>query len=477
MSVLERLQAIWPWLIAVGSLLLTAIAAGHAVLHKRDVRAAIGWAGLIVLSPFVGAALYYLFGINRIRRRASALAVRRREREIDEERPEIAERFGPGIDRLRRAVGQVTGARLLPGNDVEVFVDGDAAYPAILEAIGQARRSVLLETYIFDDDQVGKLFVDALAAAVERGVEVRVLVDGVGMRYSDNPITRLLEDRGVRCALFLPSRIPFLKPYMNLRNHRKLLIVDGSVGFTGGMNVRADHMLSTDPPTPTRDVHFRLRGPIVERMFEAANEDWLFTTQEKLEGPAWEIDRSPVGDVLARGIPDGPDEQLDVARWTLLSALGAAERRVRIATPYFIPDRVIVAALRLAVLRGVEVQILVPERSNLHFVQWAMTAQLRHVVEHGCDVWLMPAPFDHTKLMIVDDAWSLIGSANWDERSLRLNFEYNVECYSEPLAGELNSILDTRLAGARKLTVDALAERSLPIRLRDGLSRLFAPYL
>jgi cardiolipin synthase len=264
---------------------------------------------------------------------------------------------------------------------------------------------------------------------------------------------------------------------MNMRNHRKVLVADGRFGFTGGLNIRMGHCLEGKSRAPVRDIHFRVEGPVVTQIQEIFADDWLFTTGEFLRGPAWfpELDRT--GQVLARAISDGPDEDLDKLRWTLLGGLAVARSSVVIQTPYFLPDAAIISALNVAALRGVRVEIILPAQSNLPFVDWASRAHWWQVLEHGCQIWLTPRPFDHSKLMIVDEAWTLLGSANWDPRSLRLNFELNVECYDPALAERLAAVLKQRLAQARQVTLEDVDSRSLPMRLRDGVARLLTPYL
>jgi cardiolipin synthase len=335
---------------------------------------------------------------------------------------------------------------------------------------------VTLCTYIFDLGEAGDAFVAALARAHQRGAKVRVLVDAVGVRYRWPPIHRRLRQAGVSTELFLPRLTPAWLPFVNLRNHRKVLVVDGSVGFTGGMNIR-DDFLPAPGRAPFMDLHARLEGPVVEHLQSAFAEDWLFTTGEPLEGAAFFPPLHATGDVLARGVPDGPDEDFEAVRWLLLGALATARERVRIVTPYFLPDATLVSALDVAVMRGVQVDVVLPERGNLPVVQWAQTAQLWQVIERGCRVWVTPPPFDHTKLMVVDGVWSLLGSANWDPRSLRLNFELEVECFHADLAARLEALATERIARARRVTLAQVDARSLPVKLRDGAARLFSPYL
>jgi len=358
-----------------------------------------------------------------------------------------------------------------------MLVNGDAAFPAMLAAIQQAKRSITLATYIFDHDEAGLAFAGALGEAVRRGVEVRVLVDAAGTRYSWPPITGALKREGIPYARFLPTFAPWRLLSMNLRNHRKILVVDGRIGFTGGMNIRVGNCLEKRPSHPVRDLHFRIEGPVVAHLQEVFADDWLFTTGEALRGDVWFPALEACGSVLARGIADGPDEDFEKLRWTILPALAAAKRSLRIATPYLLPDATIIAALNLAAMRGVQVDILLPSKSNLPFVQWASSAHWWQLLERGCRIWLSPPPFDHSKVLLVDDAWALVGSANWDPRSLRLNFEFNVECYDPKLARTLAEWFEGVRQQSRQTTLAEADSRSLPVRVRDGIARLFTPFL
>lgn len=461
------------------------IAVVHALLFKSEVRAAIGWVGLILLVPLVGSILYYLIGINRIRRRAVALRRAAEEEEHDRwpggslipgDIVSLLDADDEAVE-LAHLVGNVTSRTLLSGNRIEPLVNGDEAYPAMLDAIAKAEKTIVLLTYIFDNDGAGTLFLDALKAAHERGVEVRVLIDHVGSRYSRPPVSRLLRRSGVRVATFLPT-FSARVPSFNLRNHRKVMVVDGSIGFAGGMNIRQDFVLANAPKHPGMDLHFRVEGPVVAHLRDAFAEDWEFTTGESLHGDLWEPELEPIGKAIARGILDGPDDDLDVLNFTLLGAIACATRSIRIVTPYFLPDAPLAYALNTAALSGLDVDIVIPEEGNLKLVTWAMWGQIDQVLGKGCRVWLTPkTPFDHTKLMVVDDYWVLFGSTNWDPRSLRLNFEFNVECYDRDLAKRMSDLVKGRIDQARLLKKKEVDSRKLPLRLRDGAARLLTPYL
>jgi cardiolipin synthase len=472
-------------LLAAVTVTAASLAAGHAILFRRDARSTTIWVGLIWLVPLVGALLYVMLGVNRIQRKAKR--VRHGGAELPEEAVAPREPLETGeytwvqphLLAHVRMLNRLAHHPVTAGNRVDLLDGGELAFPAMLEAIAGARQSVSMTSYIFDSDRSGRQFLEALSKAVERGVQVRVLIDGVGARYSRPTMLRLLSRAGVPCAAFIRPLAPFRFTYMNMRSHRKILVVDGELGFTGGMNIREGCVPSLDPPPghPIRDVHARIKGPVVAHLQQTFVEDWAFAHGEQLEGELWFPPLEPDGEVLARGIRAGPDEDLDKLRMTLLSALGVAQQRVRIITPYFIPDGSLITALNLAASHGAQVDIVLPEKGNLSMVQWASTATLWQVLEHGCRIWVTPGPFDHTKLMTVDGAWSLLGSCNWDPRSLRLNFEFNVECYDQQLASEVEAVFEERRARARPLTLKEVDGRSIPVRLRDGVARMFSPYL
>ena len=480
---MTTLQTAWPYIAAELAFLLSLIVSSHILLHKREVRAAIGWIGLAWLAPVVGSILYLVFGINRIKRRGSEIHASMDRIPIPTRLPPtLAPQRPPApidesLQPLARAVDRLTQNELVAGNRIEPLRNGDAAYPAMLDAIRGAHTSVALATYIFDMDRVGMEFVEELGAAVRRGVQVRVLIDGVGAAYSKPRAPGTLRDRGVRVAQFGGRMVPWRMPYVNLRNHRKILVVDGTIGFTGGMNIRESGCLKLDTPFPTRDLHFKLEGPVVSQLVTAFAQDWTHTTGEHLDGDLWCPPVTAVGASIARGVSDGPDDDFEKLSWTILAGLRAAKRHVRIVTPYFLPDQALLTALNAVTLAGVRLDIVLPETSNLRIVGWAMRARLAQVMEYGARIWLSPAPFDHTKLMLVDDGWALFGSGNWDPRSLRLNFEFNVECYDPDLVAILDAIVTETIEDARPLSRDELDGRSLPVKLRDGAAWLFSPYL
>jgi cardiolipin synthase len=451
----------------------------HAVLHKRDHRSAVMWVAFIWFSLFLGAILYIIFGVNRVRRRAAKLKVDGDGRQVmkrglfDPEFTVGCFEFPENLSKLRTLGDTVTGRPLIGGNSVQLLENGDAAFPAILDSIRSAERTISLSSYIFDHDAAGEQFV----AAKERGVEIRVLVDDVGARYSRPPINWTLSRQGIPNARFLPQ-VWFLRfAAMNLRSHRKILVVDGRVAFVGGMNIRHGNCLSENPQSPIRNVHFQVCGPVVEQLQRSFVADWEFCTGEELIGEDWFPQLKPSGNVAARVITDGPDTDIDRLTWMLLGAMSCAQESLWIVTPYFLPNQPLIASITTAGLRGVKVNIVLPANNNLKIIHAASRAAWWQLLERGCRIWLTEGAFDHSKIMIVDNVWSLVGSANWDARSLRLNFEINLESYDTMLAAELLDCIEQKLEYAHEVTLEEVNQRKVDRRVIDGAARLFNPFL
>ena len=481
MAWLEQISRFWPHLVAGFTLLAALFASIHALLHKRDSRAVTLWLGFIWFLPLFGSVFYLAFGVNRIRRRALSLRVQSGVTSpIPKNLGEPEHEGAAHLKMLAKVVSRVTVFPLTSHNHIQPLVNGDEAFPAMLAAIESAQKTISLSTYIFDNDPTGKQFVAALGRAVARGVAVRVLIDSAGARYSWPTIIHQLRHAGVTTARFLPSSLlaPWRVMTINLRNHRKVLAVDGQIAFTGGINIRHGNVLAARPRNPVQDLQFRVEGPAVAQLQAAFANDWAFTTKEVLKDKTWFPEpRISSHGVIARVITDGPDADFEKLRLTLLAALAEAQTSVQILTPYFLPDPALVSALNLAALRGVRVDIILPVKNNLPLVHWASRAMWWQVLERGCHLWLTPPPFDHSKLMVVDNHWVLLGSANWDARSLRLNFELNVECYGRDFANEMELLVQRKLRRAHEVTLVEADGRSLPAKLRDATARLFSPFL
>jgi len=471
------------WFLLIGTAVLSLLSAGHALLWKRDPRSALGWSLVSLALPVAGPLLYWSMGINRISRRARRwqesgrrLAGTDSFQSFPQERPLLP--LPPEcshLTELRSLADRVVASPLTAGNSLVPLHNGDHAYPAMLEAIAAARHSIHLSTYIFDGDATGRMFIDALRAASRRGVEVRVIVDGMGEKYSFPTARRLLRGSGVEVVRFLPMR---QGGRLNLRNHRKILVVDGKTGFTGGMNIGGRHMVEQpETSAPVVDLHFLVQGPVVADLQRVFLEDWFFVTGRLLDDENYFPCLEPMGSALARTIGDGPDKEFRKLHWILMGALSCAAGRVRIMTPYFIPDRALISAMATTAMRGIEVSLVLPACNNLPYVHWASRSYLWELLQCGIRIYYQPPPFVHSKLFLVDGHWSLVGSANLDPRSLRLNFELNMEVYDRELTARLEGHFAEVLSRAREITLEEMDGRPLPEKLRDGAAKLLSPYL
>ena len=472
------------WIIWLPLFAAAILSAGHALLYKRDPRSALGWIVVCLAFPWIGFCLYWLLGVNRIRTRARGWQVSGRGIEWIRTRsgsevksPDQIPSFpASNLSVLLNLSDAITRRPLLSGNHLEPFLTASETFSAMLKAIQKARKSIYLSTYIFGTDEIGRQFIDELKKAAERGVDVRVLVDALGEYYSLPTTKRLFRGSKVRFARFLPPFSSFVPAHLHLRNHRKILVVDGETGFAGGMNIGKSFLSSHLDSQEASDLHFRVRGPVIGQIQDAFMEDWQFVTQEPVPEPFYP---PPVegGEAFCRGISAGPNEDFEMLRWLLDGCLNSASQRVRIMTPYFIPSRDLIASINSAVLRGVKVEIILPSKNNLPYVHWASRAMLWELLEYGTKIYYRPPPFSHSKLLLVDNFFALIGSANLDTRSLRLNFEFILEAFDPQLVKSLVDHFNSVLRVSRQVTLAEVDNRPIPIKMRDSFFKLFSPYL
>lgn len=477
-------MALFNWIFVIFHVSLALISAGHALLFKRDPRAALGWIAVSFALPVAGPVLYFLFGVNRVRTRARKLSISppfqvavdgHRKRTKHGTAP-LAALVPPRFIEIARMGDAVTEMPLVGGNRISPLHNGEAAYPRMLSAIEDAASHVYMTTYIFETNAMGRRFIKVLSDARRRGVDVRVIIDGIGDFYSRPRASALLSESGVKVVRFLPPTLLPPAVHINLRNHRKLLIADGHTAFIGGMNIGDRHLADVrSNPKRVVDAHFLLKGPIVRQIEGVFIEDWRFSTGEILNPPPAE----PVaaGDTICRTIVDGPSEELDRLEMMLVCEASIARRRLWIMTPYFLPSSELITVMKAAALRGVDVRVVLPEKNNLPYVHWAMRHLLGDLIKRRIRIFYQPPPFVHTKLVIVDRHFSQIGSANIDPRSLHLNFELSMEVYDREVNRTLTDHFQSRMAESREISLADMENRPFPLKIWDAVSWLFSPYL
>ncbi|NNC36620.1 MAG: hypothetical protein EX271_04495 [Acidimicrobiales bacterium] len=463
-SIFVPLQTILP----IAYVLLALIVTVHVLQFKSDPRASLLWIALVWFAPLLGAIFYFMFGINRISRRAQRLGV------SEDATPSDCTNCIEDFDNDKYWQGfchlgcKVTGTSQVDGNTIDILEGIDHIHNEFIDAINAAEQSIFLTTFIFKHDDLGKRVVAALVDAKARGVEVFISLDGFGNILARSWSFHEMKKRGLNVHRFLHSYWPWRMPYLNLRNHRKLLIVDEKIAFTGSMNVGRVGNLET---------HFKLQGPIIETMCAAFLENWAMSTKSKRPVLTGCDAQTQTGEIIARGVMSGPAYTFQRTRTMISGALNAASKSVRIVSPYFVPDKAMLSDIRLAALRGVNVELVLPKKSNHRITDWATKRQLQTLLSTGCNIYLRDDSFDHSKLMTVDDRWVLIGSSNWDSRSLRLNFEFDIECVSEIFAMSVNAVFERKRKASKLLSYADYQKRNRFVVLRDSTARLLLPYL
>ncbi|WP_439622824.1 cardiolipin synthase [Gemmata sp.] len=451
---------------------------------KRETMSAIAWSLTVLLVPFLGALLFFLFGSQYIerplRRKQSKRSAYQR---LDHGGEGHAATGAPGAgvperwDTLARLGHHGDGFPVTGGNAVALYHDGHPAYDAMLAAIKAAERHVHLQTFIFANDATGHRFMDALCDCARRKVEVRFLYDSIGSYNISSRLLRQLADAGGRAAAFLPMLGPMHRLRVNLRNHRKILVVDGRVAFAGGLNV-GDEYLGRDPALgPWRDTHLRLEGPAVHGLQRVFLEDWFFATEEAPHGARYFPRPAAPGTSLVQVVHSGPDSAYKAIRETYFAGILNARKRVWIASPYFVPDAGILDAMVLAARSGVDVRYLGLFRPDKWIPFLAARFYWADLLAAGVKVYQYTPGMMHAKYVLVDGEWASVGSANADNRSLLLNFEANCQFFDPAVVAELEGAYLRDLEASVRLDPAVYAARPLVGRLAENAARLFSPIL
>ncbi|MHB8419232.1 MAG: cardiolipin synthase [Myxococcales bacterium] len=440
--------------------------------RRREPAVTLAWLLGLLLLPGVGVILFWVFGRGTVRRSARPRQRLLEGRRAAEPDPQGLLGVGEALRPLASAAWRAGMAAMTGGNRVDVLVNAGEAYPAKLAAIDAARARIDAAYYVFRADATGKRFRDALAAAARRGVEVRLLLDAVGTAGSFG-FFRPLRQAGAQVRSFLPLS-PLRAWTLNLRNHRKILAVDGEVGFTGGLNI-GDEYVGASRVGSWRDTHLRLQGPAAADLEAVFSDDWAYTTKE----PPRELPpRSPgPGKSAVQILPSGPEDRGQGIYQVYFAAFATARRTLDLTTPYFIPDQAIAVALVSAALRGVRVRLLVPGKNNQRMADLAGRSYFDELLEAGVEIFLYSPGMIHAKTLVVDGEWASVGTANMDVRSFRLNFEVNALLYGGPEVERLAEIFERDIQAGRRLDPEAFRGRSLLTRAAEGGARLLSPIL
>lgn len=443
------------------------------VLQKREPAATLGWLVSLAALPYIGFLVYYVFGPQKITRHRA----RRARHHVSLPRP--AATADSEAAELRTLAEAITGIEPASAREVRLLVDGGSKYPALLEAIAQARDHVHAEYYIYMPDQAGTALRDALVERARAGVKVRLLLDAMGASKCSRGFFAPLIEAGGELAWFHPVRLWkfWNRPWLNLRTHRKIVVIDGRVGFTGGMNI-TDEQDERIRPDAYRDLHLRLEGDAVRALQQVFVEDWAYATRTRdFIGEVVRAMPPPeAGPIATQVLTSGPDSSWEAIHRLHVGAIHAACRRAWLATPYFVPGEAAMMALTSAALSGLDVRLLVPKMSDSRLVTYCVRSYYDDLLAAGVKVYEYGPRMLHTKALLVDDDLAIIGSANFDHRSFRLNFEVSVLFNDAGIADQLGKLLEHELASAPRVR----NERDRPLlaaRLPEALARLMSPLL
>lgn len=458
------------------------IAACHAIMNTRTSQGAVAWAVALVSVPYLTLIPYLFLGRSRFagyvdeHRFNSDRARARTEADVNQSQLTVAaRRDAASLPELRRfvAVDRLMGRRFLVGNRIGLLENGQATFDAIFEAIEQARRYVLVQFFIVRDDPLGRELHRRLLERAAAGVKIYFLYDGIGSHGLARRYVESLRAGGVQIHEFSVRRVSN-RFQLNFRNHRKIVVTDGQMAFVGGHNVGVDYLGGNPRLSPWRDTHIRLEGPIVAQIQRTFSEDWYWVTQEL---PRLSMPEESPGDMICLTIASGPADHQETGSLFVAQAIQTAQRRIWLTSPYFVPDSAVQSALRLAVLRGVDVRVLVPCRPDHFMVYQASLFHTYEAVRAGVRIYRYQPGFLHQKVILIDDDVACVGSANLDNRSFRLNFELSVLTVSPVFAQQVEAMLQADFEQAVEVgRGDEGAVRLLP-RVVMHVARMFAPVL
>jgi cardiolipin synthase A/B len=456
-------------------------------VERRNPTVALAWVAVLLLFPYAGFILYLLFGRHIYSERRFRLKglddqrvrsrVRRQARALDEHRIEFSD---PAIERFRplmRLLLAEDRAVIWTRSRVEYEDRGEAHFIAMLEAIRSARQSIHAEYYIIRNDALGRRFIDALAEKARDGVTVRLVYDAVGCARAGRHLFRPLAAAGGRAVPFFPGLLGIINFRINFRNHRKILVVDGDVGFIGGYNIGLEY-LGEGHLGPWRDAHLRIEGDAVQSLQARFLMDWNYAAHESLgfEDGFFSEPRA-AGSVACQIASSGPDTPKMAIKEGFLKLIASAVRTIEITTPYFVPDDSVLDALRIAAVSGVLVRIMIPSKPDHLFVYWATLSYIGALLDAGVQAFTYDRGFLHAKTCVVDGEACSVGTANWDVRSFKLNFETNAFIYDRGVCDELRRAFERDLEHCTQMTSERYAARGRLVRVKESISRLLTPLL
>lgn len=447
------------------------------ILEKRRPSSTLAWILALVFLPYIGLLMYLVLGRRRLRHTRRSIRQRKAFRGT---LPGAASALEPREHALIQMAARFADEPVTAGNRVRILKDATEAYPALFDAIGHARAYILVEYYIVQVDSAGERLRHALIEAARRGVRVYFLFDSVGSWNIDDGWLAPMREAGCECCAFLPLHLTPIRLRWNFRNHRKLVVVDGRVGLTGGINIGEEYEGKNPDFGHWRDMHLEVHGPAVRSLERIFHDDWHLATGQVIERAGHFPDllaEGSMGRDLVQVLPSGPDREWETIHLQMFVAISTARTRCYVTTPYFVPDEPIRVALITAAMRGVDVRLLLPCKSDLPFVRYAGRSYVEELLRAGVRIFEYDAGVLHAKTMVVDTSYGTVGSANMDIRSFRLNFEVNVFVYGREFAERLERVFEEDCAVSTELELESFLRRPRREKVIESFARVCSPLL
>jgi len=470
--------------------ILTIVAVYHIVTSRRDPVGAVVWILFVIFFPVGGLMIYFLFGWTRFqykitKYRNSVKLIHQLTGHIhirqDKENIDNLINIYKKTVKSNTLLDSLNEFQPLFGNKIELLEAGDEAYPSMLKSIETARHNICIQSFIFADDNIGRDFAEILMQKARQGVETRILYDPIGSMKTNRAFWRKLRNAGVNAYSFGGLNLWKRKFRLNFRNHRKNMIIDGKIAFSGGLNIHDDnynkYCANNGGSRRIQDYHFRIEGPAVADFQAIFATDWIFVTGEKLAGLNFFPTLDQTGDNIIRVIDSNPTNPNKALSFTLMGAIMHADKRIEIITPYFYPEQEILSALKYAGISGVEVNIILPQINEHRIVGYAAKSLYRDLLECKINIFERRPPFIHSKSMIIDDEWAILGSANFDYISLRSNYELCFEVIGADIIQKLRRILEFEKNNSVKIRYSDVVNENKFTLLRNNICALFAPAL
>ena len=452
-------------------------------IERKEPTTTWAWLLVLIILPGIGFLLYLIFGQNLSRQkifREKKVIDERKSRELIEKfkKEKSANNISNEFIELINMNYNHSKSLYTTGNDIKVYIDGIEKFKQLIEDIRNAKNFIHIEYYIFKLDDLGKQIINELKKKVDEGLEVRLLVDGMGSKSLRNNHIRYIRDLGIKFHVFFPGRLPYINMRLNYRNHRKIAIIDGKFGYVGGFNVGNEYVNKGKQFKYWRDTHIRIQGEAVNELNKRFILDWDYASEGEIkDNKKYFLDQEEYGDSGIQIVSSGPDHKEEYIKNAYMKIINNAKKNVYIQTPYLVLDEPMADALKIAALSGIDVRIMVPGKPDHFFMEWILSSTMGELMECGVKIYRYQKGFIHAKTIVADGKISTVGTANLDIRSFQLNFEVNAIIYDSKIAKDLERIFNDDINNSKLVSLEEYNNRGRAIRIKEALIRLIAPIL